>query len=807
MKLSLNWIKKFVELPEMNPRKLGELLTIRTAEVEKVESENDAFDNMYVAKVVEIQSHPNADKLKICKLDIGLENMRTLVCGGQNLKIGMLVTYADKGSKVKWHGEGDLITLEYAKIRGVESEGMICAGEEIGLEPDNFENQSEVKIKDLSYLKCKPGTPLAMALNRDDVILEIDNKSLTHRPDLWGQYGFAREFSAIFKTKLLKYDDEFSFSEAKKKIEIKTINANECPYFGALVIENIKITDSPEWLKEALVKCGVKPINNIVDITNFVMLETGQPLHAYDYSKIEGDFIEVRFAKNKEVLTTLDGRQRDLTANDLVVAGLKAPLSIAGVMGGKESEIKNNTTTITIESASFNPVTVRKSGTYHGLRTDAVQRFEKGLDPLLAKSALKKACKMIMELCPDAKLTHFGENDNYKANETVIDLNPEYVNSVIGAELKVDEMVSHLTHLGFEVKKDKKISVKVPSWRAVKDISIQEDLIEEIARMHGYENIEPKLPALSIMPPVDNTERVKKHLARKILSLSLNCNEVSRYSFYSKADVNKCFLDESAHLRVENFLSEDQTHMRTTLIPNLLKSMHLNLKYQNSVRIFEFGRTYVENGYMPIEEKYLSAVFANANKVTNALDNIFYDAKGVLEKLFKTLGAVQFKLVKSDNPPSFAHPKICLDVVYKGSNIGHIFSVHPMVAKAYQIDEKVSAFEINFSKLIALKLDEIKYSPISKLPSLTFDISVVIDEKTEIETVEKVVKKECGNLLRSIKLFDFYEGKNIGTNKKSLAFKIVLHSEEKTLTDEDMAKCQKAIFEKLINIGGEIRGL
>lgn len=818
MKLSLNWIKQFVDIPTTHAeagsatdaKKLGELLTLRTAEVEGVESEAELFEKMYIGKVEKMEKHPDADRLSICKLDVGKEGKRNLVCGGQNLKEGMLIAYADKGARVKWHGEGEPMELDYVKVRGVLSEGMICAGEEIGLEADNVPRQTEVRIKDLSYTKAMSGTPLAKALGKDDIVFEIDNKSLTHRPDLWGHYGFAREFAAIMKKPLKPLQEKFDFPKTKSPLKINSKDAQACPYFGGCVITNVKIEESPQWMKTLLQAAGMRPVNNIVDITNYVMLELGQPMHAYDRSFVGDDFLEARFAKKGEELETLDHKKRLLLETDLVIANSKKALGLAGIMGSANSEIRSDTTEIILEAANFNPVTVRHTSVYHGLRTDAVQRFEKSLDPLLAKQALIKASMLIKELCPESQfLGGIMEFNQYEIPNVQIKLDPTYVQSVIGKEVSGKEMIESLTRLGFEVEKSQILTVKVPSWRSTKDINIAEDLIEEIARMHGYENIPSTLPALPITPPRDFPERTHKHIARKILALGLDCNEILSYSFYSEKDVRFCMLDESKHLQVDNYLSEDQTHMRISLVPNMLKAMYLNLKYRDEVRIFELGRTYIEHGYMPLEEKHLCAIFAikGKKKKSGPLDEAFYDAKGALETFLKKLGAEKYQLTKASNIPPYAHPKKCLEIRYRGKSVGHVFTLHPVVAKKYQIETPPAVFELNFSQVIAAGLDAITYTALPKFPSLTFDISVVIDERVEIEEIEKIVKKQGGESLKKIELFDIYQGSNLPEGKKSLAFRITMHSDERTLTDDDMAQTQKKIFDQLTKEGGEIRGL
>ncbi|MBT6068227.1 phenylalanine--tRNA ligase subunit beta [Candidatus Peregrinibacteria bacterium] len=788
-----------------SPEELSKLITIRTAEVEGIIPEGKHLHRVVTGKLLSFEKIEDTDNLHIGQFDIGHGKAQIVFGKVFEISPGEILPLALPGAILPG-GE-----IKKGDFKGVKSEGMVCGDSELGIQ-----NSEE------GITRFPEGTPLGVSvadiLEMNGFSLEIDNKSLTHRPDLWGHYGFAREFAAIFKTDLKPIDFEFEFPKEKSSLEIKIEDENACRTFTGCIVKGIKAEESPQWLKTLLQAAGVRPISNIVDITNYVMLELGQPMHAYDRKMIGEDFLEARFARKGEKMETIDHKVRELRKEDLVIANSKGPLGLAGVMGGVDTEINDDTTEIILEAANFDPVTVRKGSTYHGLRTDAIQRFEKSLDPLTAKQALIRACQLIKEICPDAVF----EGDMVitgtpKIPEIEIKLDPEYVKSIIGKEIDGKEMIETLTRLGFEVQPDKILTVKVPSWRATKDVDIAEDLIEEIARMHGYENIEGRLPPLPIVPPRDFPERSLKHKARQILALGLNCSEVVKYSFYSKEDVKNCMLDESRHLRVDNYLSEDQTHMRTTLIPNMLKAAHLNLKYQDELKIFEFGRTYIENGYMPTEEKHLCAIFANAteqfkkNKKKGQqsclLDESFYTAKGTLEAFFQQSGAEGYRFKKTDNPPAYAHPKKCLSIQYRGKTIGHVFTLHPIVLRNYDIEADTAAFELNFTQLIASGLNNITYKPLPKLPSLTFDISVVLNEKKEIADIEKIIKNEGGKLIKSIELFDIYQGENLGEGKKSLAFRITLHSDERTLTDEDMAGIQKKIFDKLITLGGEIRGI
>lgn len=838
MKISLNWIKQFVpELPtDMEPHQLALLFTSKTAEVEGVENQAANLEKIMVGQIMEIHPHPNADKLRITKTSIGKETLQ-IVCGAPNIHEGQYVAVALVGAKVRWHGEGDLIVLTPAKIRDVESFGMICAGDEIGLEP------TPEGILDISALKPTPGESLAKLLGKDDVILTIDNKSLTHRPDLWGHYGIAREIAAITGKNLAPKNIQVDFPTAGESPKIEVKEKKLCPrYLGAL-IENIKIEESPQWLKNQLLAVGYRPISNIVDITNYVMAELGQPLHAFDYSKIDTGII-VRRAKNNEEFQTLDGVNRKLDKDTLVIADHKKALAIAGIMGGANSEIDSSTTQILIESANFNPSSVRKSSVRLGLRTEAVQRFEKSLDPLLAHEAMLRVCQLILQICPTAKICGpLTDVNNFKEKKNVVTVDLKKVFSKIGKEIPAAEVLSILERLEFKIevkgykspseKAVRRIKVEIPSFRATKDISIEDDLVEEIARMHGYNNIEPKLPELSTKLPIENRERKLKHFARQILSYGLGFNEIYNYSFYSLKDIQKSLLPEELHVRIKNYLSEDQTHLRISLVPNILKSIALNLKNYNNFKLYEIGRTYQDlQEYFPIEEKKICGVIVEktgkktASSAGKHNEEIFYEAKGALEEFLKQFHLAGIEMQKGETFCPYAHPnkyaayysktlpKIGINPTNSpgfalhdnSQEIARVFELHPLVAKNYGIeDARIAIFEINFTRIAAAVQQEIKYRQLPKFPGIEIDISFLIDQKTEIGKVQKNIANCDKQLIRAVELFDIYQGPNIPAGKKSLAFKVIMRADDRTLTDAEMKTVQQKIFAEITKLGGEIR--
>jgi len=477
MLVSYNWLKKHVNINDnFSAEEVAAKLKSSTVEVEKVAYQGKNLESVVVGKVVTADKHPNADKLKVCQVDVGGENL-PIVCGGSNVSMGMLVAVAKVGAKVQWHGEGELAELVPTKIRGVESRGMICASTEVGL-GQMFPLKEEKEILDLSHFNFVVGTPLAEALKLDDYIFEIDNKSLSHRPDLWGHYGLAREVATIFNRDLNEYQTKEIKDNKEIKLEVKVEDEELCPRYMAVAVGGIKIGESPAWLKQQLLAVGLRPINNIVDITNYLMLDLGQPMHAFDATKINGHKIIVRRAKEGEEFVALDESRHKLTSEVLVIADAKGPVALAGVMGGLESGVTGETQTVIFESANFNSTSIRKTSTRLGLRTDSAIRFEKSLDPNLAALALRRAVELTLELCPEAKVvSKVVDKKHFTLPIGPIEIALETFQQKLGVKLEEKEIIRILSKLGFEIKQKKtSLSVKIPTWRATKDISLAEDL-------------------------------------------------------------------------------------------------------------------------------------------------------------------------------------------------------------------------------------------------------------------------------------------------------------------------------------------
>lgn len=819
MKLSLNWIKDFVDFPagDYSIKDLAHLLTLRTCEVEGFDVEADAFKNMVVGRVIDVNPHPNADKLRVCSVDIGGKNVQ-IVCGGENVKPELLVAVTLPGSWVKWHGEGDLIELKETEIRGVASFGMIAAEEEIGLPV--MTPQKGITIADIGYI-CKKlklptptaGTPLAVCLNKNDIIFEVDNKSITHRPDLWGHYGMAREFAAFWSKKLkdLKYKN--SYPENGESVKVEIAQQGIASRFSSVIIKGIKVGPSPKWMQERLKACGMRPINNIVDITNYVMLELGHPLHAFDRRVVQNDSFVIRFAQEGEVVETLDHKKRTMAATDALVTNGPTALGVAGIMGGLNSEITDDTNEIILEVACWNPVMVRKTSQRLNLRSDAAARFEKSLDPEYTGFAFQRAVQLILKICRGAILAG-PATDVYPLRPELptILLHTAKANSMIGTNLSDKEITSYLKGLQFGVQKESKgvLRVTVPSWRATKDISIEEDLVEEIARAHGYENLKPHNVSLPVKAPIVDPNRTAAQKVRSVMALALGFNESLTYSFYGERELEEFLFKgspyETAHYNVANPLSNDQTHLRVSLIPNLLKAAVRNAVNNPTVKLFEIGNTYVkETGtFMPKEERYLAAV------ALTQTGDAFDEMLGAL-RIFLAEMKVPHAIIErsKDDFSPFKHHGACAYVKSGDRLLGSIFDINPLVLKNLDCprDSKVAAFELNITRLVQIGEKPFVYQPLPRFPGIEIDISVLVDSTTEIGTVAHALSETDSNgLIHDVSFMHLFEDEaKLGAGKKSLTMRVVLQSSERTLTDEEMKTVQQALFAKVAEKGWSVR--
>ncbi|MFH0874019.1 MAG: phenylalanine--tRNA ligase subunit beta [Candidatus Komeilibacteria bacterium] len=797
MNLSVNWIKQYLTLPDITPKDLALKLTMATVEVEEVVEQAKQLEGIVVGQIKEIVKHPQADKLWICNTAIGRETVQ-IVCGGSNLKENMLVAVATVGSKVRWHGQGDLVTLEPAKIRGQASHGMIVASSEIGLE-DLFPAASDHIILDLSGFPGKPGMPLSEALGLNDVILEIDNKSVTHRPDLWGQYGLARELAAVYDTKLkaLKIP---SLKADKETVDLQlTASAEACFRLSAVVLDNVTVGESPWWLKRALHSVGIRSINNIVDITNYVMFDLGHPLHAFDLAATSGP-IEVKTLTKSQNITTLDGVKRKLEPGMVVFADSKQILDVAGIMGGQSSEIKSSTKQVLLTCANFQASTIRRMSTALGLRTEASSRYEKSLDPLLTPQAIAQAVHLIKQVCPEAvvasKIIDINRAPDFQRTIVV----PKDMFSRLAGVAIPDATVKHiLTRLHFGViNKGKDWHVSVPSFRATKDIGIPEDLVEEVIRIYGYENIVPVMPVITLEQPERNVMFQLERQLKDLLVLHGNYFEVVNYSFA----VNNWaqFLNLTDHqVALANYLSDDQKFLRTSLLPGLLQKVEENLRWSQEFSFYEIGRIYrAEKGefatdgsdkhFLPDQPKMLAGVSISRDKSAQTL---YLETKGLIEQILQ-----HYSLPYEFRSETVKFGSQVLGIQAHDQKFGLLGTLRPEIMEEHFSGYNIVWWQINLQKMVKHAEVRRSFTAFPKFPSVVRDLAIVVDRTIAWGDIYQQLVGSSG-LIEEIELFDVFESPQLGEGKRSLAFSLTFRSNEKTLESAEIDSLVKRIVADL----------
>lgn len=797
MNVSLNILKQFVNLSNISPEEIKDKLTAHTVEVEKIINPQERFNNVVVAKILEVKKHPQADKLQIALVDAGEKEPLKIVCGAPNIAVSQLVPLAKIGAVL---GEG--FEIKKAEIRGEESFGMLCAPDELGLGNDH----SGIMILDD---KAKVGQDFAKYLNLDNIVLEVDNKSLSNRPDLWGHYGLARELSVLLNKKLKDYEyKELKIKEAKAKkgenISVDIKAKNLCRRYIGLKIDNIKIEESPEWLKNELNAIGLNSVNNIVDITNYVMIELGQPLHAFDGENIKK--IIVRKANKGEKMITLDDKERILDEEDLLICSDKESLAIAGVLGGKNSQINNATTSIIIESANFDAISVRKTAQRLGIRSDAVMRFEKSLDPNWCEMAIKKAAELVKKVCPQAKFNYeLIEAGDFKNQEQIINLDILWAEKIIGQKIEDKKIENILSSLGLEIKdkNDNIWQIAIPSWRQ-KDLKIKQDLIEEIVRIYGYNNISNSLPESSILPPEKDPETELIKQSKNILVHSFNMNEVYNYSFVSEEQLEKLDLDDKSYIKLLNPLSKQSSLLRQTLTTNLISNIKTNQAKYDSIKLFEVGNVFLNtpggpnkdekmNESLPYQEKKLALILANKKGST------FEELKNIVFNLLYQLSQGQeAEFLGSETIINWADKSEKCLILLGGKEIGFLATIDKNIAIKNGIKTETTACELNLKNLLIIidKLKVDRYQGISKFPAVNRDLAFVINEKISYNDISKELKN-FHSLINKIELFDVYSGQNLENGKKSLAFHLSFQSEEKTLSGEEVEEIVSKLIKHL----------
>ena len=797
MKVSLKWLKEYVDIT-LPVADLAEKLTMAGLEVE-VEVIGGSWDNIVVGQITAINPHPNADRLTLPTVDLGAEQA-TVVCGAPNLRVGDKIAFARVGAQLIDGHTGQVATLTSAKIRGVLSSGMVCSEKELGIS-DRHEGIMVLPNE------APVGTPLSDYLG--DAILNLD--VTPNRPDCLSVIGIAREIAALTGQSLhlpeLGYQETASPVEQQVSVEIAAPDL--CPRYCASLVTGVKIGESPGWVQQRLLACGMRPINNIVDITNYVMLEYGQPLHGFDFKKIRDGKIIVRRAGKDETIITLDDAERKLDDNTLVIADSGRAVAIAGVMGGANSEVSEETTSILLESANFNPASIHY--TSHGLRlvSEASMRFERAIRHELTLPALKRATRLILELAGGEAARGIIDVYPGKKEPEPIKLRAGEVKRLLGVAFSTDQIIDTLTSLGCKVEKttgEAELQVTSPYWRS--EINIEADLVEEIARIIGYDAIpttmlSSSLPQQDPEPVLGFKSRVKQILA------GYGFQEIIGYSLTSREVLEKALSRtplEPPPVRLANAMTVDQEYLRTSLRGNLLTALAANLRHEEgAIRLFEQGRVYLpRNNDLPQEPELLCGIMSA--EIEKSWPNQpqhfdFFSVKGVVESLLTKLG-VSAGFKKSDD--SGMYPGRQAAVVVDGDELGVVGELNPTVAEAFDISRAVYLFEIDLSKLLPFTVGHKPYQPIARFPAVVRDIALVVDESVSHRQVLDVITGFP--LVEKITLFDVYTGKQVPAGKKSLAYRISFQSKKHTLTDKEVDKVQQQILKKLASeLGASLR--
>ena len=805
MKVSLNWIRKYIDLPkDVTPSKIAYDLTLRTVEVEGVENTKDKFHDIVVGKILEVKDHPNADSLKICITDIGEDMPVQIVCGGENLYKNELVVVSKPGAEVYWHGEDSLVKIKETKMRGEDSYGMICGATEVYLE-NFFPPESEREIVDLSGIKCKPGDNIADVVFMDDTVLEIDNKSLTNRPDLWGHYGIARELSAIYNVPL-KELPEFKLDKKlpEYKVEIKDIE--KCNRYTATEIEGLDTRKSPLWMQALIINGGMRPINAIVDITNYVMLSVGQPSHAFDRTHVDGNKIIVRNAKSGEKLLLLDDNELELTEDDLVIADTKSPLCLAGIKGGKKDSILPDTRGVLLEIANFSASTVRKTDKRFEEKTDSAIRYEKSIDTERIDSGLNYSLYLFNEIFPECKIVAFNDVYPIKTERAKIDIEQEFLDVRLGKVLDKKVIEKVLTSLGYDVKFEKGVyHVTAPVWRSTGDISIKDDVMGDIARILSFESFEAKpLPVKFEHAVIQNKVALERNI-REYLAYRCGFNEIFTYPWIDDKYIKAVGCDISKSIKLATPPAPELAILRSSLIPGALESITKNLRYYDEFKIFEVAQVFEDGEYhessenetLPIHKKLVTGCIVGKDA-----KELFFEAKGVIEEMssYNHMEGITFEVLEK---PSWADKNAYLNIMLNGEEIGSLGLLNAYAMSEVKIKRcNVAIFEIDFDKLIPFDSRTNEFVHLPQFPLVEKDLSIIVDEDVTWEEISKIIKSK----VRKLDFMEEYRGDQIPEGKKSIMLRVKLGNDDSTMTSEEINKKMSSIVSSLNHVcGAELR--
>lgn len=767
MKFSYNWIREFVEGLDTPPRDLEHLITMKTAECEGIERTGDLLENACVARVVAVEPIAGGHNVKAV-VETGRYGRKTVVCGAPNCLTGVSSVYVPASRKT---------------IQGVESEGMLASGAELGINKDHT---------GILEIEGEPGAPVAGC--PPDYEIEIDNKSITHRPDLWGHFGMAREVSAIMGKRLRDPVKPDLVPAGAPAIQVAIDDLDLCPRYSALVFENVTVKPSPLWLQYRLTAIGLNPINNIVDMTNYIMAELAQPMHAFDRDLLKGETIFVRPARDGEYFLALNEQDYTLSPANLVIADAKGAIAVAGVIGGLDSAIWEKTTRIVIESATFQAASVRRTSAALKLRTDASMRFEKSQDPANTVRGLARAVELMQELSPGARLVG-GLADLRKAAaaRTPIRLPMDWLIRKLGRTLSEGEVREILERLEFGVAGDGAgvLRVTVPSWRATRDIAVKDDLVEEVGRMIGYDSIEPRPPLVATAVPPANPERTFHHAARELFA-ALGFSEVSNYSFVSEEQARAFGMDPEEHVQVKNPIASNQTLLRRSLLPEIRDNLLENSKHFETFRLFEIGREIHKRPEgLPVETPHLvAAAYSRSGDGQAQLFELKHAAVCFLPGAETRAVPARY----------YEHPARTAEVHWRGETVGRLFELHPAM-----VEGRAGILDLDLERALRLSAAEAKYTPIRRFPASAFDLSVIAGWREAAGDLEAKLAALAGEMLESITYLRQYTGPPLADGQKSVSFRLTVGSSERTLSSDEVAVIRARIIEGMRTQGYDLR--
>lgn len=811
MKVSLNWIRDYVQLPaDADLKKLAYDLTMSTVEVEDATDLGASFHDMVVGVINTIEQHPNADKLKVCKTDIG-GRVEDIVCGGSNLREGMKVAVALPGAMCKWHGEGDLVEIKKSKLRGVDSYGMICGAVEIGL-ADLFPTKEEAHILDLSDFDTPAGTPLADALDLNDIILEIDNKSMTNRPDLWGHYGIAREIAALYDLPMTQFPHFDRNVENTAGFHVTVEDAERCPRYLSAQIEGLNVKPAPYQMQNRIWKVGMRPINALVDITNYVMLATGQPTHAFDSDHIAGHVI-VRRAGEGEKLLLLNGKELALSSDDLVIADDAGVVGLAGVMGGAKDSILPDTSKVILEVANFDAKGIRRTALRYDNRTEASARYEKAIDPERCDQAFDLSMQLFSQLYPEMKVTGLVDQYPEHLKQAEIDVALSWLERRLGKHLSPDEIKHKMELLGYGITfNGDNMHVVVPTWRSTGDVSIQADIMEEVARMYGYENFEAEPITTTFDGAINQLDKDLERRIKEYLAIRCGMQEIFTYPWMEESYVNAVLQSTEGILSLSTPPSPAERFVRSSLLPNLCKAVVKNERYFDEFSIFETAQVFRDENYtspyderekLPSQRKNVAGAFATTGKDITAL---FRKAKGVVEMMarYVHMEALTFKQTEK---PVWADNVVWLNIYRGDEKVGDLALLAKKVSMACGIKNmNVMLFQLDQDSLVPLKSRTNTFTHLAEYPMTDYDISLLVDGSVQWKDVAQTVRGIKSELLHGAAFVDEYRGKQVPAGKKSLTLRLAIGSKDKTLTSAEIEEVASGVLNKIAKrFGAELR--